>query len=50
MSDDPWVVCAVCCSPDFYVVFKNNGIDAPSFCPFCGEEIEYPVPEETNRD
>jgi hypothetical protein len=54
MSVEPWVKCRVCNSPEFYIVWKANGIDTPEFCPFCGEEEirypEWPNGDEDERD
>lgn len=38
--EDPMVICPEC-DCRFTVIWCNNGIDRPEYCPMCGAEINY---------
>jgi len=41
MSDeDTGIVCPEC-ERRFYVVWWNDGLGAPEYCPMCGAEMDY---------
>lgn len=47
---EEFISCPSCGSPDFTVIFNNNGVDRPEYCPFCGDEIDYEELYDSKRD
>lgn len=39
-DDEQWKDCDYC-GLNFIVIYSNDGLGPPEYCPRCGEELEY---------